>query len=69
MGTAILVSLVFGLIAGAVGIFLMISAMKTVRANNTASDYKRPNSLHLSSRSDMFLYRKVNKTRRQTEQK
>ncbi len=64
MGTAIVVSLIFGLIVGAIAIFFMISAMKTVRANNTASDYKRPNSLKLSTKRDMFLYRKVNKTKR-----
>ncbi len=59
-----LIAIVFGLIVGAVVLFVMISAMKTVRPNHTASDYKRPGSLKLRINRDMYLYKKVNKTKR-----
>ncbi len=64
MGTAILVSLVFGLVIAAVILFFMMSAMKTVRPNNTATDYRKKDSLKLTQNRDLFLYKKVEKTER-----
>ena len=67
IGTKIMVSLVVGVIAGFIGVSIMKSGMRTIRQNNAASDYTVRDSMNLSSQKDIYLYRTVTKTRRQTE--
>ena len=65
------VGLVTGLIAGLVAatiiILVMARANRPVRFQYGASNYVKNNSLHISNRREIFLYRKVSKTRRSTK--
>lgn len=60
-----LIALVIGLVAAIVTILIMRSRMNTARLQSGAVDYLKDGSFHLRQRSDMFLYSRVSKTRRQ----
>ena len=59
------IALITGLVAAIVTILIMRSKMNTARLQNGAVDYLKDGSFHLRQRSDMFLYSRVTKTRRQ----
>lgn len=61
---------VSAVVAAIVALIIMMSiksGMKTIRANNFATPYMVQGSLKLRESRDMFLYRNVTRTRRQTE--
>lgn len=61
----ILISLGVGLLAAAIGIFSMKSAMNTKRPQRGASVYLKDGSWHLTGHQDLFLYSNISKQRRQ----
>ena len=58
-------SAVIGLVAAAVAVLVMRSAMNTRRRQRTASSYLKPGSYHLHTHQDLFLYSNLRKTPRQ----
>ena len=63
-GKIIAISMAVGLLIGLIAVAVMASRMKTVRAQNTASDYVRAGSMYLTSQRDIFLYSHVSRTPR-----
>lgn len=62
-------SLLCGLGAAGITIFVMRSAMNTKRSQRGAGDYLKKDSWNLYQHRDLFLYSNVSKTRRQEESK
>ena len=65
-GKQIGICAVIGIIIGFIGVSSMKSGMKTVRSKQNARDYLVSDSLVLSEKYDVFLYRNVSRTRRQS---
>lgn len=61
-GKTIAISMGAGLLIGLVAVGIMASKMKTVRAQNAASDYVCPGSFQLTNSRDIFLYSHVTRT-------
>ena len=58
----IAISMGVGLLIGLIAVGVMASRMKTVRQQNTASDYVRPGSMQLTNQRDIYLYSHVTRT-------
>lgn len=61
----LLLSLVLGVAAAAVSIFVMHSTMNTKKLQYSASSYLKDGTFHIRTHQDLFLYSSVSKTRRQ----
>ena len=61
-GKTIAISMGVGLLIALIAVAVMAAKMKTVRAQNAASDYVRPGSFHLTNSRDIFLYSRVHRT-------
>ena len=61
-GRTILICMVVGMVIGLIAVGIMASRMKTVRRQNTASDYIRPGSMQLTHSRDIYLYSHVSRT-------
>ncbi len=57
-----LISLLVGLVAAIITIFIMRSAMNTARLQSGAVDYLKDGTFRLRQRSDMYLYSRVSRT-------
>lgn len=66
-GEIIGVSLVVGFVIALVSVLAMKGQLKSVRANNNANSYVKKDSLAITSSGDIFLYKNVVKTPRQTQ--
>ncbi len=64
-GKTIAICMAVGMGIGLIAVGIMASQMKSVRAQNTASDYVRPGSMQLTQCGDFFMYRTVTRTERQ----
>jgi uncharacterized protein len=62
-------SLLCGLGAAGISIFVMRSAMNTKRSQRGAGDYLKKDSWNLYQHRDLFLYSNITKSRRQEESK
>lgn len=62
-----LISVVVGIAAAGITVFIMSSKMNTKRRENSAGAYMKRDSYQLRIRRDTFLYSQVSKTRRQTD--
>lgn len=60
-GKTVATCMAVGMVIGLVAVIIMASQMKTVRAQNAASDYVRPGSMVLTNRRDIFLYSHVSR--------
>lgn len=67
VGKIIGVSLVVGFVIALVSVLAMKGQLKSVKANNNANSYVKKDSLAITSSGDIFLYRNVVKTPRQTQ--
>lgn len=65
---ALLWAVGIGLVVALVVVGGMIRQLKTAVPKREANDYIKQGSLHLSVRRDNFLYRKVEKKRREPRQ-
>ena len=61
----VLKSILVGLVGGLAVLLFMISKNRSNKAKHEANDYIRKNSLHLWDRRDVYLYRRVEKERRE----
>lgn len=60
-GKTIAICMAVGMVIGLIAVGIMAAQMKTVRAQNAASDYVRPGSMVLTNRRDIFLYSHVSR--------
>lgn len=58
----IAICMLVGMAIGGITVGVMASQMKSVRQKNTASDYIRPGSMHLTHSRDIFLYSHVSRS-------
>lgn len=68
-GKSLAISLVIGIIAGLIVAFVLKGQLKSVHQQYTAHSYVKPNSMHVNFRRDIYLYRHVERTRRQEREK
>ncbi|MBQ4353511.1 MAG: TPM domain-containing protein [Clostridia bacterium] len=61
-------SVVIGFIISLIVVNIMKGEMTTVRMQNGASSYEKQGSFRVTTQQDLFLYRNVNRTPRQTQQ-
>ena len=67
VGLNLLISLGIGFLVALIATGVMKSKLKTIRAQNEASQYVKAGSLNITDRREIFLYNQVQRTRRQTE--
>lgn len=65
-GKTLAIALGIGLVVGLIVAFSLKGQLKSVRMQHRAHDYVKPGSMHMTYHSDLFLYRTVNRTRRQS---
>jgi len=63
-GFHIIISIIIGFIAAFLPIFVMKSKLRTVRINNSASQYRSHEGLNLTVHNDIFLRSNVTRTKR-----
>ncbi len=65
-GKNLLIAVVIGIIAGFVVAFVLKRQLKSVRKQNQANVYVKPGSMQLTASNDFFLYRTVNRSRKES---
>ena len=65
VGKSLAISLVIGIIAGLIVAFVMKSQLKSVRKQDSARVYVKKGSMQLTYSRDIFLYRNVERTKKQ----
>lgn len=63
-----IVCIIIGLVVGGIVLGSLLSQLKTVVPNNTASDYIKQGSFNLTQRNDLFLYTKTERQPRPQQQ-
>ena len=64
-GKSFMISLVIGIIAGLITVFVMKGQLKSVRKQDSARVYVKKGSMRLTYSRDIFLYRNVERTKKQ----
>jgi len=62
-----LIGLGVGVVIAAIIMFAIRSKLKSVRSQRTACNYVRDNSFRLTNQRDIFLFRNITRTPRQTQ--
>ena len=65
-GKNLVVALIVGLLVGLIVALVLKSQLKSVRKQNQANVYVKENSMVVTTRRDLFLYRDVRKTRKES---
>lgn len=65
-GKTLLIALIVGLLAGLIVALVLKGQLKSVRKQDRASVYVKENSMHITTRRDLFLYRDVRRTRKES---
>ena len=65
-GKNLIIALVIGIVAGLIVAFVLKGQLKSVRKQNEANVYVKTGSMQISERSDMFLYRNVTRTKKES---
>lgn len=65
-GRNLLIALAVGLVAGLIVVLVLKSQLKSVRRQDQANVYVKSGSMRLTGSSDVFLYRNVSRTRRES---
>lgn len=60
------ISLVIGIVIGLIVVLILRGQLKTVRKQNQANAYVKTGSMRLTVSNDIFLYRNVSRTRKQS---
>lgn len=60
------IALVIGLVAGVIVALVLKGQLKSVRKQNQANVYVKPGSMQITSSSDLFLYRDVTRTEKES---
>ena len=62
----LLICLIIGIAVGLITVLILKGQLKSVKKQSHANVYVKDNSMHLTTRSDLYLYRNVTKTKRET---
>lgn len=65
-GKNLIIALVIGIVVGLVVAFILKGQLKSVRKQNAANVYVKTGSMQITERSDMFLYRNVTRTKKES---
>ena len=65
-GKNLVICLVIGVIVGAIVAFALKGQLKSVRKQNQANVYVKPGSMQLTVHNDLFLYRQISRTKKET---
>ena len=65
-GMSLMVSLLIGAVVGLIVALVLKGQLKSVRKQNQANSYVKSGSMRLTLQNDVFLYRNVTKTRKET---
>lgn len=65
-GKNLIIALVIGIVAGLIVAFVLKGQLKSVRKQNEANVYVKTGSMQITERSDMFLYRNVTRTKKES---
>jgi uncharacterized protein len=65
-GKSLVIALVIGIVAGLIVANTLKAQLKSVRMQTRAHDYVKAGSMQLTHQSDLYLYRTVQQTRKQT---
>ena len=65
-GGSLATSLIIGVVIGLIVAFALKGQLKSVRSQSHAREYVKDGSMHLSLSNDMFLYRNVTRTKRES---
>jgi len=65
-GKKLAISLVIGLVTGLIVVLILRGQLKSARKQNQAHTYMKPGSMRLNVCSDIFLYRNVVRTKKET---
>ena len=66
LGKKLLIVLVIGAIVGVIIAFVLKGQLKSVRKQNQANVYVKAGSMQITQRSDLFLYRNVTRTKKES---
>lgn len=64
-GKSLAISLIIGIIAGLIVVFVLKGQLKSVRKQDQAHRYVKPDSMTVNIQYDIFLYRTVTRTKKQ----
>ena len=65
-GKNLVVALIIGVVAGVIVAFILKKQLKSVRQQKQANVYIKPGSMQITASRDMFLYREVSRTQKQS---
>ena len=65
-GKNLVVALIIGVVAGVIVAFILKKQLKTVRQQKQANVYIKPGSMQITASRDLFLYREVSRTQKQS---
>lgn len=65
-GTTLIIALVIGLVVGLISVLIMKGKLKSVRKQDAANVYVKSGSMQVTIHNDMFLYRNVTRTKKQS---
>lgn len=65
VGKNLVISLIIGIIAGLIVVFILKGQLKSVRKQDQAHRYVKPGSMTVDMQYDIFLYRTVTRTKKQ----
>lgn len=66
VGKTLIVALIIGLVAGVIVALILRGQLKSVRRQNQANAYIKNGSMQITTSRDLFLYRQVSRTKRET---
>ena len=65
-GKSLAISLIVGVAIGLIVAFVLKSQLKSVHSQSCAKEYVKAGSMHINLSNDMFLYRNVTRTKKQS---
>lgn len=66
VGKNLVVALIIGVVAGVIVAFILKKQLKSVRQQKQANVYIKPGSMQITASRDLFLYREVSRTKKQS---
>ena len=66
VGKNLVVALIIGVVAGVIVAFVLKKQLKSVRQQKQANVYIKPGSMQITASRDLFLYREVSRTQKQS---
>ena len=66
VGKNLVVALIIGVVAGVIVAFVLKKQLKSVRQQKQANVYIKPDSMQITASRDLFMYREVSRTQKQS---